>query len=119
SSSEAVENGELLKAYKMGLKADKLKKSQKVMSTQHKLKKYRRKLAQQLDAPLDTTLNLKEPSATYLDSLYRQVENNPEISDSVRLAKSTYQKAQIGVRASKQDYIPDVTLFASGAYMDG
>src|SRR5699024_3742360 len=73
NSSEAVESGELLEAYKMGLKANQLEKSGKVMSIKNKLIKYQRQLAQLMDAPLDTTLRLAEPSPNYLDSLYREL----------------------------------------------
>lgn len=119
SASEAVKNEELLKAQQMGLKADRLDKSRKTLKIKNKQKKYRQQLAQLLDLPLDTTLTLKEPTATYLDSTYQRLKKADTITDSVRQAQTAFKKAKLGERASKQDYIPDITLFASGAFTKG
>lgn len=78
-------------------------------------------LDQLLDLPLDTQLELSDPGPSkgpagsrdfYLQRAFCQ---NPEI----RAAEATVVKADRGVNAARDEYIPDVTLFAANTYQHG
>ena len=74
-----------------------------------------------LGLPLNTELELSDPgpSEVPVESrdyyLQAALSGNPEIES----AKASVVKAQGGVRAAFDEYIPDVTLFASHAYQEG
>ena len=78
-------------------------------------------LNQLLGLPLDTQLELSDPgpSEGSVESrdyyLQTALSGNPEIES----AKATVVKAQGGVRAARDEYIPDVTLFAANTYQEG
>jgi outer membrane protein TolC len=78
-------------------------------------------LNQLLGLPLATELELSDPSPSKgpVESrdyyLQAALCRNPEIES----AKASVVKAQGGVRAAKDEYIPDVTLFAANTYQDG
>ncbi|MGO9315898.1 MAG: TolC family protein, partial [Syntrophobacteraceae bacterium] len=78
-------------------------------------------LNQLLGLPLDTRLELSDPgpSEGSVESrdyyLQAALSGNPEIES----AKATVVKAQGGVRAARDEYIPDVTLFAANTYQEG
>ena len=78
-------------------------------------------LNQLLGLPLDTQLELSDPGPSkgpvqsrdyYLQAALSQ---NPEIES----AKATVAKAHGGVNAARDEYIPDVTLFAANSYQQG
>ena len=78
-------------------------------------------LNQLLGLPLATQLELSDPgpSEVPVESrdyyLQAALSGNPEIES----AKATVVKAQGGVRAARDEYIPDVTLFAANTYQEG
>jgi multidrug efflux pump subunit AcrB/outer membrane protein TolC len=78
-------------------------------------------LNQLLGLPLDTQLELSDPGPSEgpVESrdyyLQAALSGNPEIES----AKATVVKAQGGVRAARDEYIPDVTLFAANTYQEG
>ncbi|MGA2228285.1 MAG: TolC family protein [Syntrophobacteraceae bacterium] len=78
-------------------------------------------LNQLLGLPLDTQLELSDPgpSERPVESrdyyLQAALSGNPEIES----AKASVVKAQGGVRAARDEYIPDVTLFAANTYQEG
>jgi multidrug efflux pump subunit AcrB/outer membrane protein TolC len=78
-------------------------------------------LDQLLGLPLDTKLELSDPGPSRQLAgdrdyyLQKALCLNPEI----RAAKATVAKAQGGVNAARDQYIPDVTLFAANTYQNG
>jgi outer membrane protein TolC len=78
-------------------------------------------LNQLLGLPLDTQLELFDPGPSKgpVESrdyyLQATLSGNPEIES----AKASVVKARSGVRAARDEYIPDVTLFAANTYQDG
>jgi outer membrane protein TolC len=78
-------------------------------------------LNQLLGLPLDTQLELSDPGPSKgpVESrdyyLQTALSGNPEIVS----AKASVAKAQGGVRAARDEYIPDVTLFAANTYQEG
>jgi multidrug efflux pump subunit AcrB len=74
-----------------------------------------------LGLPLDTVLELSDPGPTddavetREDYLQSALFRNPEL----KAAQAAVDKATGGVKAAKDEYIPDVGLFASYAYQDG
>ena len=74
-----------------------------------------------LGLPLDTVLELTDPGppdgAVETREYYLQaaLSRNPELE----AAKASVDKAHGGVKAAKDDYIPDVSLFASYSYQSG
>jgi multidrug efflux pump subunit AcrB/outer membrane protein TolC len=74
-----------------------------------------------LGLPLETELELSDPGTStgpvqsrgyYLQAA---LSGNPEIE----AAKATVEKAKGGVRAARDEYIPDLTLFAANTYQEG
>ena len=71
--------------------------------------------------PLDTQLELSDPGPSEgpVESrdyyLQAALSGNPEIES----AKATVVKAQGGVRAARDEYIPDATSFAANTYQEG
>lgn len=74
-----------------------------------------------LGLPLDSQLELSDPGPppgeVQAREHYRQtaLARNPELE----AAKATVDKANSGVKAAYDEYIPDVNLFATYAYQDG
>lgn len=98
-----------------------LKNRQSLLAANIQIADLNAELDQLLDLPLDTQLELSYPGPSeglagnrdyYLQKALCQ---NPEIG----AAKATVAKARGGVNAARDQYIPDVTLFAANTYQQG
>jgi outer membrane protein TolC/preprotein translocase subunit SecF len=98
-----------------------LQNKQSLLSANIQIADLNAELNQVLGLPLDTQLELSDPGPSEgpVESrdyyLQAALCGNPEIES----AKATVVKAQGGVRAARDEYIPDVTLFAADAYQEG
>jgi outer membrane protein TolC len=98
-----------------------LQNKQSLLAANIQISDLNAELNQLLGLPLDTQLELSDPGPSEgpVESrdyyLQAALSGNPEIES----AKVTVVKAQGGVRAAKDEYIPDVTLFAADTYQDG
>ncbi|MGO9018833.1 MAG: efflux RND transporter permease subunit [Syntrophobacteraceae bacterium] len=98
-----------------------LQNKQSLLAANIQISDLNAELNQLLDLPLDTQLELSDPgpsegpveSRDYF--LQAALSGNPEIES----AKASVVKAQGGVRAARDEYIPDVTLFAANTYQEG
>ncbi|GJM63991.1 efflux RND transporter permease subunit [Persicobacter diffluens] len=118
-ASDAVNSGQLLKAYQMGLEAKTLQQSSEGKKAEIEEQHLRRELAQLLNWPLDTMVLLKQPTANFMDSIMNAMELSSRNNVNVKQAQRLEKMAQQGLKASKLDYLPDLTLFASGIYVGG
>jgi len=97
-----------------------LQNKQSLLSANIQIADLNAELNRLLGLPLDTQLELSDPGPSgAVDSrdyyLQAALSGNPEIES----AKATVVKAQGGVRAAVDEYIPDVTLFAANTYQEG
>jgi outer membrane protein TolC len=98
-----------------------LQNKQSLLSANIQIADLNSELNHLLGLPLDTQLELADPgpSGAPVDSrdyyLQAALSGNPEIES----AKASVVKAQSGVRAARDEYIPDVTLFAANTYQEG
>ena len=98
-----------------------LQNKQSLLAANIQISDLNAELNQLLGLPLDTQLELFDPGPSVgpVESrdyfLQAALSGNPEIES----AKATVVKAQGGVRAAVNEYIPDVTLFAANTYQDG
>ncbi|SPF34116.1 Acriflavin resistance protein [Syntrophobacter sp. SbD1] len=98
-----------------------LQNKQSLLAANIQISDLNAELNQLLGLPLDTQLELSDPgpsegpveSPDYF--LHAALSGNPEIES----AKATVVKAQGGVNAAREEFIPDVTLFAANTYGDG
>ena len=97
-----------------------LQNKQSLISANIQISDLNAELNHLLGLPLDTQLELSDPgSSEGVESrdfyLQAAIAGNPDIQS----AKASLVKAQGGVRAAKDEYIPDVFLFAANTYQDG
>jgi outer membrane protein TolC len=98
-----------------------LQNKQSLLAANIQISDLNAELNQLLGLPLDTQLELSDlgPSEGPVESrdyyLQAALSGNPEIES----AKASVVKAQGGVRAARDEYIPDVTLFAANTYQEG
>ena len=98
-----------------------LQNKQSLLAANIRISDLNAELNQLLGLPLDTQLELSDPgpsegaaeSRAYF--LQTALSGNPELES----AKATEEKAQGGVRAARDEYIPDVSVFAANTYQDG
>ncbi len=98
-----------------------LQNRQSLLTAENRIEDLNAELNELLGLPLDTELELSDPGLPtesvenreqYLQAAYSL---NPEIE----AAKASVAKARNGVRAAYDEYIPEVSLFASHAYQNG
>ncbi|BDD01576.1 efflux RND transporter permease subunit [Persicobacter psychrovividus] len=118
-ATDAVENGHLLQAYEYGLKAETLQQQSEIRKINTTYMDYQRKFAQLLSWPVDSITGLQVPTSMLIDSLYQQLGDLQTTNTDLKKADLLMQKAELGWQASKQDFIPDLTLFATGLYVGG
>jgi multidrug efflux pump subunit AcrB/outer membrane protein TolC len=98
-----------------------LKSRQLLLAANIQIQDFNAQLNELLGLPLDTRLVLSEPGPSTEPvksrDYYLQLAllKNPQI----RAAKAMAAKACGGVTAAREDYIPDVTLFAANVYQQG
>ncbi len=98
-----------------------LQNKQSLLAAKIQISDLNAELNQLLGLPLDTQLELSDPGPSEgpLESrdyfLQAALSGNPEIQS----AKATVVKARGGVNVAREEYIPDVTLFAANTYGDG
>ncbi|MFZ2445157.1 MAG: efflux RND transporter permease subunit [Syntrophobacteraceae bacterium] len=98
-----------------------LQNRQSLLTAEFQMADFNSELNNILGLPLDTVLELSDPGpvdgAVEPREVYLQVaySGNPELE----AAKATVAKARGGVKAAYDEYIPDVSLFATHAFQDG
>jgi multidrug efflux pump subunit AcrB/outer membrane protein TolC len=98
-----------------------LKNRQSLLATNIQIADFNSELNNLLGLPLDTVLELADPGPpegaveTREDYLQAALSRNPELE----AAKASVDKAHGGVKAAKDEYIPDVSVYASYLHQDG
>ena len=120
-SEDAVRSGKVLDVVETGSRVQLLQSRQLLLEAENQISDVTSELNDLLGLPLDTMLDLTEikdersapqPLDQYLqEALY----SNPEL----RAAKDNIEKANHAVSAARDEYIPDISLFASHTYQHG
>ncbi len=120
-SEDAVRSGNVLDAVEIGSRVQLLQSRQYLLAAENQISDITSELNDLLGLPLETVLDLTEiidsyptpqPPGQYLQDV---IFSNPEL----QAAKDNVEKANHAVSAARDEYIPDVSLFASHTYQDG
>lgn len=120
-AEKAVHARNVLEVAKTETRTAILQNKQSLLATNIQVADLNAELNRLLGLPLDTQLELSDPDPSEgpveTPEYYRQaaLARNPDIQS----AKASVVKAEGGVRAARDEYIPDVTLFAANTYQDG
>ncbi len=120
-AATAVRAGAALEVALAGARATVLQKRQVLATAQSHVANWTEMLDDLLGLPLDTPLELADvpppatPPGSRADMTRRTVEANPEILS----ARAEARRAQAGLRAARNQYIPDVSAFVVGSLQDG
>ncbi len=120
-SEEAVRSGNVLDVVETGSRVQFLQNRQLLLSAENQISDATSELNNLLGLPLETVLELADIDALSpaTQALQRYVQetlsNNPELL----AAKDNVEKATHAVSAARDEYIPDVSLFASHNYQHG
>ena len=120
-SEDAVRSGNVLDVVETGSRVQFLQNRQLLLSAENQIADTTSELNNLLGLPLETVLDLADidelPPAPQTVQHYVQeaLSNNPEL----QAAKDNVEKATHGVSAARDEYIPDVSLFASHNYEHG
>jgi multidrug efflux pump subunit AcrB/outer membrane protein TolC len=120
-SEDAVRSGNKLDVVETGSRVQLLQSKQLLLAAEIQISDITSELNNLLGLPLETELDLAEindlgPAPETLQQyLQEALLNNPEL----QAAKDNVEKANHAVGAARDEYIPDVSLFASHTYQDG
>jgi outer membrane protein TolC len=117
-----VEQGSALEISVLRSKASILQAQQQNLALQLQGNDLRRKLADTLGLPIDTPIDLDPAAAAAtldiplrVDAVRIALDQNHDL----KVAKQTLAKAQAGLAATKDAYIPDVTALSRYSYQSG
>jgi outer membrane protein TolC len=120
-SEDAVRSGNVLDVVETGSRVQLLQGRQLLLTAENQISDTTSELNKLLGLPLETVLDLAEvdDSSPATQTLQQYVQealfSNPEL----QVAKDTVEKANHAVSAANDEYIPDVSLFASHTYQNG
>ncbi len=120
-SEDAVRSGNKLDVVETGSRVQFLQSKQLLLAAEIQISDITSELNNLLGLPLETDLDLAEindlgPAPETLQQyLQEALLSNPEL----QAAKDNVGKANHAVGAARDEYIPDVSLFASHTYQDG
>ena len=120
-SEDAVRSGNVLDVVETGSRVQFLQNRQLLLAAENQISDTTSELNDLLGLPLETVLDLADidessPAPQALKHyLQEALSNNPEL----QAAKDNVEKANHAVSAARDEYIPDVSLFASHAYQHG
>jgi multidrug efflux pump subunit AcrB/outer membrane protein TolC len=120
-SEEGVLAGDQLEVAVTGSRANLLQNKQSLLATENQIADLTSELEDLLGLPLDMQLNLCEVDLTRSTTQTRDqyladaLSRNP----GLQAAKDTIEKSRYAVGAARDEYIPDISLFARHTYQDG
>ena len=120
-SEEAVRSGNVLDVVETGSRVQFLQNKQLLLAAENQISDTTSELNDLLGLPLETVLELADidalsPAPQALQQYVQEaLSGNPEL----RAAKDNVEKANHAVSAARDEYIPDVSLFASHTYEHG
>ncbi|HTW45223.1 MAG TPA: TolC family protein [Acidobacteriaceae bacterium] len=121
-AGQAVQHGQLLTNVELGSQANLLDKEQEALVTKLQLDDLTLKLDDLLGLPLGTKLALSPSDLgappqlpTRADAMKTVLENSPSVLE----AQQSVRKAQAGVTAARDAYIPNITGIARYSYQSG
>jgi multidrug efflux pump subunit AcrB/outer membrane protein TolC len=120
-SEDAIRSGNVLEVAAIGSRASLLMSRQQLLTAEDQISDLSVELNDLLGLPLNTELQLEdvndEPGTLRSHDEYVQqaLTQNPEIQS----AKEVASKARAAVGAAKDEYIPDVAVFARHTYQNG
>ena len=120
-SEDAVKSGNVLDVVETGSRVQFLESRQLLLAAENQISDTTSELNNLLGLPLETVLDLAEiddavPAPQTVEQyLQEALSINPEL----QAAKHNVEKANHAVSAARDEYIPDVSLFASHTYQHG
>jgi multidrug efflux pump subunit AcrB/outer membrane protein TolC len=120
-SEEGVRAGNLLDVAVTGSRVNLLQNRQSLLAAENQISDLTSELDDLLGLPPDTQLELSDvdildmPAQSRSQYLNDALSMNPEL----QAAKETVVKTRHAVAAARDEYIPDITLFARHTYQDG
>lgn len=120
-SEQGVLAGNQLEVAVTGSRANLLQNRQSLLAIENQIADLTSELADLLGLAPDLQLNLCEVDLTRSTTLTRDqyltdaLSRNPNLQE----AKETVEKSRYAVGAARDEYIPDITLFARHTYQDG
>jgi len=120
-SEDAVRSGNVLDVVETGSRVQLLQSRQLLLAAENQISDLTSELNDLLGLPLETALDLDEMTDSYpapqpLEQyLQEALSSNPEL----QAAKDNVDKANHAVGAARDEYIPDISLFASHTYQHG
>jgi len=120
-SEDAVRSGNVLDVVETGSRVQLLQSRQLLLTAENQISDTTSELDDLLGLPLETVLDPAEINdsfpvpQTLQQYLQEALSSNPEL----QAAKDNVEKATHAVSAARDEYIPDVSLFASHTYQHG
>jgi outer membrane protein TolC len=120
-SEDAVKSGNVIDVVEIGSRVQLLQSRQLLLAAENQISDITSELNDLLGLPLETVLDLADihdpyPAPQPLEQyLQEALFSNPEL----QAAKDAVEKANHAVSAARDEYIPDISLFASHTYQDG
>jgi multidrug efflux pump subunit AcrB/outer membrane protein TolC len=120
-NEEGVRSGTLLDVAEISGRANLLESRQDLLAAENRISDLASELNDLLGLPSDSPLEvtgagLPELSVPLREQSYEEARSrNPELL----AARETVEKSHHAVSAARDEYIPDITLFASALYQDG
>ncbi|NVN92396.1 MAG: efflux RND transporter permease subunit [Desulfuromonadales bacterium] len=120
-SVEAVKAGNLLEVALTAAKANHLQARQALLVAENSISDVTSELNDLLGLPSDAILEVTEAGLPELTELTKDQSYEVARARNGELlaARETLEKSRHAVRASRYEYIPDVTIFAKHGYQDG
>lgn len=120
-SQDAVRTGNALEVLTLGSRASLLKNRQDLLAAQNLAADYSADLIDLLGLPVGSTLMIREElqELELLKTQEEYVKTAMLANAQLQSAKAAISKAQAGVSAAEDDYIPEVGLFYQHTYQNG
>lgn len=119
----AILAGKALQANRVGAQANVADQEQKLLRVRNQIEDYTYDLNQTLALPASTRLSLAAAPATDMSAAQQPVATYLTQANAgnldIQLADQTSQKATLGVKAARKEYLPDVALTANYVRLNG
>jgi multidrug efflux pump subunit AcrB/outer membrane protein TolC len=120
-SEKGVISGNVLDVAVTAAKANLLQSKQALLASDNSIADVTAELNDMLGLPRDVVLGVTEAGLPEIMELQKTeaIEQAHDRNGELLAARETLEKARHAVQAAKDEYIPDVTLFAKHGYQDG
>ncbi|MHB1349269.1 MAG: efflux RND transporter permease subunit [Desulfobulbaceae bacterium] len=120
-SEKGVKSGNVLDVAATAARANLLQSRQALLAAETSISDVTAELNDVLGLPSDTVLEVTEADLPEITELQKAeaLEQARDMNGELLAARESVEKARHAAKAAKDEYIPDVTLFAKHGYQDG